>query len=117
MATQVTQPEVTAAVPLRQRQYEEATPPPQRFATGRLISLDAFRGFIMLLLVSEGFGFAALKGHPGWAWLAAQADHAAWEGCTFWDLIQPAFTFMVGAALPFALARRQAQGASTYDLF
>src|SRR5262245_6266682 len=70
----------------------------------------------MLMLVSEGFGFGALKGHPHWAWLAAQADHASWEGCTFWDLIQPAFTFMVGVAMPFALARRRAQGATTPEL-
>jgi predicted acyltransferase len=69
------------------------------------------------LLVSEGFGFGALKNFPAWAWLAAQVDHAAWEGCTFWDLIQPAFTFMVGVAMPFALARRMAQGASTLSLF
>jgi heparan-alpha-glucosaminide N-acetyltransferase len=83
----------------------------------RLTSLDAYRGFIMLLLVSEGFGLGALKSHPQWSWLAAQFDHAAWEGCTFWDLIQPAFTFMVGVAMPFALARRIAQGATTAALF
>ena len=77
-----------------------------------LISLDAYRGFIMLLLVSEGFGFGVLKDHTGWAWLATQADHAAWEGCTFWDLIQPAFTFMVGVAMPFAFASRIAQAAT-----
>ena len=47
---------------------------------GRLVSLDAYRGFIMLLLVSEGFGFAALQHYPHWAWLAAQVDHAPWEG-------------------------------------
>lgn len=82
-------------------------------AGARFISLDAYRGFIMLLLVSEGFGLAVLKGYPGWTWLAAQADHATWEGCTFWDLIQPAFTFMVGLAMPFSLARRRAQGDST----
>jgi predicted acyltransferase len=69
------------------------------------------------LLVSEGFGFGALKNHPGWTWLASQADHAAWEGCTFWDLIQPAFTFMVGVAMPFAFARRMAQGANATGLF
>jgi heparan-alpha-glucosaminide N-acetyltransferase len=84
---------------------------------GRLVSLDAYRGFIMLLLVSHGFGFAALKHYPDWAWLARQVDHAAWEGCTFWDLIQPAFTFMVGMAMPFAFARRMEQGATTAGLF
>jgi predicted acyltransferase len=86
-------------------------------AGGRLASLDAYRGFIMLLLVAEGLGLAALRNHPGWEWLAAQVDHAAWEGCTFWDLIQPAFTFMVGMAMPFALARRLERGAGTWHVF
>jgi len=83
---------------------------------GRLESLDAYRGFIMILLASSGFGLAVLEHHPGWAWLAAQVDHAAWEGCTFWDLIQPAFTFMVGVAMPFALARRIAKGDRFWEL-
>src|SRR3982750_1549752 len=110
MATQTTRPDGTAAVTARQ-------PTARQIPAARLMSLDAYRGFIMLLLVSEGFGLGALKSHPGWAWLAAQWDHSAWEGCTFWDLIQPAFTFMVGVAMPFALARRMAQGASTFTLF
>ncbi len=91
--------------------------PPALASGGRLISLDAYRGFIMLLLVSEGFGLAVLKGYSGWEWLAGQVDHAAWEGCTFWDLIQPAFTFMVGMAMPFALARRAAEGATHMQVF
>jgi predicted acyltransferase len=74
----------------------------------RLLSLDAFRGFTMLLLVSHGFGIhAALRGQ--WA-LADQFEHAAWVGCTLWDLIQPAFTFIVGVAMPLALGRRTAAG-------
>src|SRR4051794_37111090 len=108
MATPTVHPAAPAAAPYRT---------PETPAPARLLSLDAYRGFIMLLLVSEGFGFAALKSHPQWAWLAAQVDHAPWEGCTFWDLIQPAFTFMVGVAMPFALARRTAQGANTLALF
>src|SRR5262245_3763315 len=115
MATQVTQPDATAAQ-APQRVHNEFVATPPKTAGGRLISLDAYRGFIMLVLVAEGFGFGALKGHSGWAWLAAQADHAAWEGCTFWDLIQPAFTFMVGVAMPFALARRIARGESRVSL-
>src|SRR5581483_9135640 len=75
------------------------------------------RGFIMLLLVSHGFGFSVLAGYPRFAWLATQVDHAAWAGCTFWDLIQPAFTFMVGVAMPLAFARRLSQGATRRDLF
>ncbi len=90
---------------------------PSKPAGGRLLSLDAYRGFIMLLLISEGFGLGVLEKHPGWGWFASQFDHAAWEGCTFWDLIQPAFTFMVGVAMPFAFARRIAQGAGSGELF
>lgn len=90
---------------------------PKSPRTERLVSLDAYRGFIMLLLISHGFGFSVLKDHPGWEWLASQVDHVAWEGCSFWDLIQPAFTFMVGVAMPLAFARRAAQGASRGTIF
>jgi len=89
----------------------------EKKAGGRLLSLDAYRGLIMLLLVSEGFGFSVLQHYPRWAWVAAQVDHTAWEGCTFWDLIQPAFTFMVGVAMPFAFARRRALGATEWRVF
>src|ERR1035437_3076396 len=84
---------------------------------GRLVSLDAYRGFIMLLLASSGFGLSVLANHPNWAWLANQVDHASWEGCIFWDLIPPAFTFMVRVAMPFAFARRFAQDATAGRLF
>src|SRR5438309_11062187 len=33
-----------------------------------------------------------------------------WEGGVFWDMIQPAFMFMVGVAMPFAVAKRAEQG-------
>jgi len=69
----------------------------------------------MLLLISHGFGFAALAAYPNLAWLSRQVDHAAWTGCTFWDLIQPAFTFMVGMAMPFSIGRRKAEGATFLD--
>src|SRR5258708_29198982 len=91
--------------------------PVRSVRSARLVSLDAFRGFIMLLLVSNGFGLGVLEHYPNWSWLAKQVDHAAWEGCTFWDLIQPAFTFMVGVAMPFAVARRFEQGATTAGVF
>ncbi len=80
-------------------------------AAQRLVSLDAFRGLIMLTLLFGGV-FQPLKNLPGWQWLAVQNDHVAWEGCVYWDLIQPSFMFMVGVAMPFALARRVAEGHS-----
>src|ERR1041384_3824058 len=107
MATNVVAAASAAAAPQR---------PPEK-STGRFVSLDAYRGFIMLLLVSEGFGFSVLRNHPGWTWLSTQVDHTSWTGCTFWDLIQPAFTFMVGMSMPFTFARRMSEGARTVDLF
>lgn len=85
--------------------------------TGRLLSLDAYRGLIMIALVGHGFGFGKLEGVEGWGWLARQVEHAAWEGVTFWDLIQPAFTFMVGVAMPLSMERRKREGAGFWELF
>jgi len=76
----------------------------------RLVSLDAFRGFIMTVLAAHGFGLATLEDDPGWEWLAGQFEHVAWEGMVFWDLIQPAFMFMVGLAMPYAFRARAERG-------
>jgi heparan-alpha-glucosaminide N-acetyltransferase len=84
----------------------------------RLVSLDVFRGLTMILLISHGFGiYEGLKGNASWAWFRDQFEHAAWAGCTLWDLIQPAFTFIVGAAMPLAFARRLSEGATKLALF
>ena len=117
MATITGHPEVSGGNSSPQSTSKPPERTPDKTAGGRLVSLDAYRGFIMLLLVSEGFGLGALEHYPRWAWLAAQTDHAPWEGCKFWDLIQPAFTFMVGVAMPFAVARRRSQGATEGDVF
>src|ERR1700676_5257444 len=94
----------------------EATP--KRSTPHRYLALDAYRGFIMLILVSGGFGLAELAKHrPAFTGIANQFDHMPWEWIAFWDLIQPAFMFMVGVAMPFALARRIEQGATPRQLF
>ncbi|MHB1423846.1 MAG: acyltransferase family protein [Gemmataceae bacterium] len=80
----------------------------------RLLSLDALRGFVMLALASGGFGLTAaarhFPGNPVWQFLAGQCKHAPWIGCSFADLLQPIFLFIVGAALPVARANRRRQG-------
>lgn len=90
-------------------------------ASGRLRSLDAYRGFIMLAMLSGGFGFLEISqrfpNHPVWAFLATQFNHAPWAGYTFWDLIQPSFMFMVGVAIPFSYARRREAGESDRRIF
>jgi len=85
--------------------------------SGRLISLDAFRGFIMVMLTSQGFGLERLEQASGLGWLAHQFEHVAWEGMVFWDLIQPAFMFMVGLAMPLAIAARRKQGAGSKEIW
>src|SRR6266404_2865185 len=101
-----------------QRTSTPAELPPKPPGQQRYLALDAFRGFIMFVLVSGGFGLAELAQHrPAFAGVAQQFEHMPWEWITFWDLIQPAFMFMVGVAMPFALARRMEQGATERQLF
>jgi predicted acyltransferase len=78
----------------------------------RYLALDAYRGFIMFLLASGGFGLGQLRNDPTWSRVASWFHHVPWEGAVFWDMIQPAFMFMVGAAMPFALAKRAEEGAT-----
>ncbi len=82
----------------------------------RLVSLDAFRGFIMTTLAAHGFGLATLSEDPAWGWMGRQFRHVAWEGIVYWDLIQPAFMFMVGLAMPFAFAAR-ARGSGSVSVW
>ena len=93
----------------------EAQPNPT--ACERYVALDAFRGFIMIMLASDAFGFGALQGDPTYGRVASWFDHVEWTGAVFWDLIQPAFMFMVGVAMPFAVARRRELGSSERDNF
>lgn len=95
-----------------------AAAPPKPSAPARYLALDAYRGFIMLVLVSGGFGLAELaRRRPAFTGIANQFDHMPWEWIAFWDLIQPAFMFMVGVAMPFAIARRLELGATRRHLF
>jgi predicted acyltransferase len=92
--------------------------PHKPFVQQRYLALDAYRGFIMLMLVSGGFGLAELaRRRPEFTGIANQFEHMPWEWIHFWDLIQPAFMFIVGAAMPFALARRVELGADKKQLF
>jgi heparan-alpha-glucosaminide N-acetyltransferase len=80
----------------------------------RLLALDAFRGLVMLLMLAEAMRLwtlhAAFPDSHFWAIVAYNTEHVPWQGCSLHDLIQPAFSFLVGAALPFSIAARQARG-------
>ena len=96
--------------------HEPAAPPAARPAPIRLASLDAYRGLVMFLMMAEVLELAKVVPAPGqpsrgfWEFLAFHQTHAAWSGCSLHDLIQPSFSFLVGAALPFSLASRAAKG-------
>jgi predicted acyltransferase len=82
----------------------------------RLASLDAYRGLVMLLMMGEALNLRRvaenLPNSSFWRFLAHHQTHAEWAGCSLHDLIQPSFSFLVGAALPFSLASRGARGQS-----
>lgn len=104
----------TAIVPDKAHVSAAGTPGVGR--SERLVSLDVYRGLIMLVLAADGFGLArASLAHPDspwWRFLGYQFEHVEWRGCAFWDLIQPAFMFMVGMAIPYSFASRKARGDS-----
>jgi predicted acyltransferase len=82
---------------------------------GRLLSLDVFRGWIMLMMGSAGLALGEVARRTPdrfWDVVAAQTDHTRWVGCSVWDFIQPCFMFMVGVAVPYSCARREAIGHS-----
>jgi predicted acyltransferase len=87
----------------------------------RLVSLDAYRGAIMLLMASGGLGLAQVAKHfPDsglWQFVGRQTEHVPWTGFALWDIIQPAFMFMVGVALTWSIANRRARGQSFVRLF
>src|SRR5205085_3765365 len=90
----------------------ESAPP----AKSRLTSVDAYRGLVMLLMMGEVLKFHRIaEARPeSWFWrfLAHHQTHVEWIGCSLHDLIQPSFSFLVGVALPFSLAKRAARGQS-----
>jgi heparan-alpha-glucosaminide N-acetyltransferase len=91
--------------------------PAKSVMPSRLTSLDAYRGFVMFLMMAEVIHLSgvaqALPTNSFWAFLAHHQEHVAWIGCSLHDLIQPSFSFMVGVALPFSIASRLAKGQTT----
>lgn len=92
------------------------TAPVYKELPARLTSLDAYRGFVMFLMMAEVLRLGAVAAaHPGntfWAFLAHHQSHVEWVGCSLHDLIQPSFSFIVGVALPYSILARQAKGQS-----
>src|SRR5437879_5370324 len=77
----------------------------------RLASIDAYRGFVMFLMMAEVLHLRnvakAVPESQVWEFLAHHQSHVEWAGWSLHDLIQPSFPFLGGVALPASHARRQ----------
>jgi heparan-alpha-glucosaminide N-acetyltransferase len=84
-------------------------------------AMDAYRGFVMLLMMAEVLRLAhvaqAFPGNWIWSFLAYNQSHVEWAGCSLHDMIQPSFSFLVGVALPYSIASRMAKGATFGKMF
>lgn len=85
-------------------QAAEAAPSPAPASTAtRLVSLDAFRGAtiaLMVLVNNAGSGRDSYR----------QLEHAAWHGWTITDTVFPSFVWIVGVAITLSLGKRLAAG-------
>jgi len=76
---------------------------------GRLISIDALRGFDMFFIIGGERILASLHdvfGRPETEWIRTQLTHVKWEGFRFEDLIMPLFLFIVGVVMPYSFDKR-----------
>lgn len=74
----------------------------------RIESVDALRGFDMLMIIFAADFFHNLQRSipsPITTFLSSQFTHPKWYGFHFYDIIMPLFLFMVGAVIPFSLSK------------
>lgn len=88
--------------------------------SGRLLSLDALRGFDMFMIIG-GAGLIIKASHlSNWSWLnwlATQMKHASWHGFTFYDLIFPLFLYICGVSLVYSLASKVRKGIDKKNIY
>jgi heparan-alpha-glucosaminide N-acetyltransferase len=72
---------------------------------GRLASLDAFRGFDILVMIFVNY-IAGMRGIP----FFLQHATAEMDTFTLTDVVFPGFLFIVGAAIPLSLEKRLERG-------
>ena len=79
---------------------------------GRLLSLDALRGYDMFFIMGgQGLicAIAALLGFPDFE---SSFGHVPWDGLQFMDTIFPLFLFIAGVSFPFSCAKSRQLGLS-----
>ena len=80
----------------------EKSEPASQSTPGRVGSIDAYRGFVMFLMMAEVLALSRVAGalpeSKLWQFLAYHQTHVDWRGCSLHDLIQPSFSFLDTAA-------------------
>ena len=93
---------------------------PKAPLVGRVISIDALRGFDMFWIIGGWYIFEGLHkalNNPTTAFIMNQLKHVEWEGFVFEDLIMPLFLFIVGVVMPFSFNKRLGRGDSIKKLY
>jgi len=76
---------------------------------GRILSVDALRGFDMLWITGGATIFITLNDavHSNVTeTLAANMEHVPWQGFHFLDIIMPLFLFVTGVSMPLSFKKR-----------
>jgi len=111
----VLEPSVLESSPVAKQSIPSSPP------AARNVALDAYRGFVMFLMMAEVLRLSrvaeAFPGNWFWSLLAYNQTHVPWAGCSLHDLIQPSFSFLVGVALPYSIASRMAKGGTFGKMF
>lgn len=87
---------------------EVTTPRPPVQHSGRVVSVDALRGFDMFWILGGDFVIRSLQklwDTPLTRTLAEQMEHCEWAGFRFYDLIFPLFVFLAGVSIAFSLPK------------
>jgi heparan-alpha-glucosaminide N-acetyltransferase len=80
--------------------------------TKRILSVDIFRAVTMLLMIFVN-DLWTLHGVPGWLEHTAANE----DGMGLADTVFPAFLFIVGLSIPFAIGSRMDRGDSKHSIF
>ena len=89
---------------------------------GRVLSVDFFRGVVMFFLIAEATGLYELLVAPAFegtivSTIGRQFQHHPWNGLRLWDLGQPFFMFISGAAMFLSYTRRWEDGETWGETF
>lgn len=88
--------------------------------SNRLVSIDALRGFDMLMICGADAFFRSFEGKTLMDWLnglAHQFEHPEWIGFTFYDFIFPLFLFVAGVSIPFSLGKLKEANAPKSQIY